>query len=168
MQTFKDAKDSITAIIVTDCKIITSSLDGVIRSYDLRVGEMVSDSVGGVSITDIALTKDGQCIVAACQDDTVRLIDTDSGDMLSEYIGHQTDDFLVECGVLSNDSQIVCGSGDGDAFIWDLVSGNVLKKLHLGKVVNSLATHPTTEDVMFASHREIQMWGPSREEIIYL
>lgn len=168
VQTMKDSKDSITAIIVTDCKIITSSLDGVIRSYDLRMGEMVCDSIGGESITDISLTKDGQCLVAACRDDRVRLIDTDSGDMLSEYSGHQTSDFLVECGVLSNDSQIVCGSAEGNAFVWDLVSGNVLKKLHVGKVVNSLATHPTTQDVMFTCHRDIQIWGPTREEIIYL
>lgn len=169
VQILKDSKDSITSIIVTDCKIITASLDGTIRTYDLRVGEMVCDSIGGESITDISLTKDGQCIIAACRDDTVRLIDTDSGDMLSEYSGHKTSDYLVECGVLSNDSQIVCGSGDdGHAFVWELVSGKVLKKLNIGKVVCSLATHPTTQDILFASHRDIQLWGPTREEIIYL
>ena len=169
VQTLKDSKDSITSLVVTDCKIISSSLDGSIRSYDLRMGEMVCDSIGGESITDFALTKDGQCIVAACRDDTVRLIDTDSGDMLSEYSGHSTRDYLVECGILSNDSQIVCGSGDGNVFVWDLVSGNVLKNLNVGKVVvNSLATHPTSQDVIFASHRDIQIWGPTREEIIYL
>lgn len=168
VQILKDSKDSITSVIVTDCKIITSSLDGSIRAYDLRMGEMVTDSIGGQSITDISLTKDGQCVVASCSDDTVRLIDTDSGDMLSEYRGHCTKDFLVECGVLSNDSQIICGSGDGNAFVWDLVSGNVLKKLNTGKVVNSLATHPSTQDVLFTSHRDIQLWGLAREETVYL
>lgn len=170
IQVFKDSKDSITSIIVTDSKIITSSFDGTIRTYDLRVGEMVCDSIGSgsQSITDVSLTKDGQCIVAACRDDTVRLIDTDSGDLLSEYTGHKTNDFLVECGVLASDSQIVCGSGEGSAFVWDLVSGNVIKKLDVGKVVNSLTTHPTTQDIIFASHRDIQLWGTPREEIIYL
>lgn len=167
IQVLRESKDSITSLIVTDCKIITGSLDGTLRTYDLRVGEMVCDSIGE-SVTDVTLTKDGQCLVAACRDDAVRLIDTDSGDLLSEYKGHETNDFLVECGVLSNDSQIVCGSGSGEAFVWDLVTGNVIKKLSVGKVVHSLATHPTTQDLLFASHGDIQIWGMPREEIIYL
>lgn len=164
IQILKDSKDSISSIIITDSKIIASSLDGSIRTYDLRVGEMVCDSIGSESITDITLTKDSQCFVAACRDDTVRLIDTDSGDILSEYKGHTTMDYLVECGVLSNDSQIICGSGDGQAYIWDLVSGNIVKRLNIGRVVNSLSTHPTTQDILLSNQQGIQLWGLARTE----
>lgn len=166
IQTLRDGKDSITSLLVTDSKVITGSLDGSIRTYDLRVGEMVTDTIGE-SITDIAITKDGQCILAACRDDAVRLVDLEAGLLLNEYTGHKTMDYQVECATLANDSKIVCGSGEGSAVIWDLVNGNITQRLAIGNVVHSLATHPTTQDVIFASHRDIQVWGLPRDDMDY-
>jgi WD40 repeat protein len=41
-----EAKDSINCIQVTDHEILTASVDGRIRCYDLRNGEMISDYIG--------------------------------------------------------------------------------------------------------------------------
>lgn len=159
IQVFNDAKDCITGIIVTDHKIITASLDGSIRRYDLRAAEMVCDSVGP-PIVHMVQTKDGQCIVAAFADSTIRLIDNDSGEMLSQYRGHRTDDFQIECGILSNDSQIVSGSAEGCAVMWDLVEEKEIGRLPVGSgVVHSLTTHPTKNEIVFANRREFQVWG---------
>jgi mitogen-activated protein kinase organizer 1 len=43
----KDAKDSVSSLIVTDHEIITGSLDARIRSYDIRQGTVTEDYVGG-------------------------------------------------------------------------------------------------------------------------
>lgn len=161
IQKMKDAKDCITGLVVTETKIISSSLDGSIRTYDIRGGELTTDTIGE-PITYISLTKDGQCLVAACLDSTIRLIDTESGDLLQEYRGHRAEDYHIECGVISNDQQIISGSTLGTAFVWDLLEGKEVAQLKLGtQVVHSLAVHPTRNEVMFARKHEIQLWGPN-------
>lgn len=46
IQTMNEAKDCITRIIVNEFEITVSSLDGCIRRYDLRKGELTCDNVG--------------------------------------------------------------------------------------------------------------------------
>lgn len=160
VQQMKDAKDCITALAVTETKIIATSLDGCIRTYDIRVGELTTDAIGE-AITHVAITKDNQCLVTACLDSTIRLIDTDSGDLLQEYRGHRAEDYHIECGVISSDQQIISGSTEGVAHVWDLLEGKEVATLKLGnQVVHSLTTHPTSHEVIFARKQEIQLWGP--------
>lgn len=160
IQVLKDAKDIVRSLIVTESKIITSSVDGSIRHYDIRGGELTTDTIGE-SITHITITKDNQCILAACSDNTIRLVDTDSGDLLQEFRGHDTGDFHIECGVIENDTKIISGSCQGFVHVWDLLEGSEVKKIPVGvHVVHSLSTHPTGKEVLFARKNEIQLWGP--------
>lgn len=87
IQTLKQAKDCVTGLHVSQHKIITSSLDGCIRHYDLRAGELICDTVGE-PITAMSMTSDEQCVLACCQDGIIRLIDVDGGESLVEYKGH--------------------------------------------------------------------------------
>uniref|UniRef100_A0A023EQF1 WD repeat domain-containing protein 83 n=1 Tax=Aedes albopictus TaxID=7160 RepID=A0A023EQF1_AEDAL len=165
IQTMREAKDCVTSLVVTEHKIIAASLDGSIRQYDLRAGELTCDTVG-VPITHVVQTTDGQCLLAACLDGTIRLIDTDSGELLSEYRGHQTEDYHIECAVIKSDSQIISGSAEGCAVIWDLVEGSEVRRMYMGsgEVVHSLAPHPTGSDIMFARRRHVELWGVPSEE----
>lgn len=166
IQTMRDAKDCITSLIVTDHKIISGSLDGTIRYYDIRAGELCEQTIGR-PITYIVQTKDGQCILAACSDNRLRLVDSDSGQILSEYHGHKTDDYQIECGILKDDSHVISGSAQGSAIIWDLVEGNVTGKLNMGyDVVHSLTTHPNKNELIFAQKREIQIWGAPKHDLL--
>lgn len=52
IQTLQDARDSITSISIPPssaggAEIVTGCVDGVVRSYDVRMGKLVSDTVGG-------------------------------------------------------------------------------------------------------------------------
>ncbi|XP_058450860.1 WD repeat domain-containing protein 83 [Malaya genurostris] len=165
IQTMREAKDCITSLVVTEHKIISGSLDGSIRQYDLRAGELTCDTVG-VPITYIVQTKDGQCILAACMDSAIRLIDTGSGELLSEYKGHKTEDYHIECGVIQNDTNIISGSSDSCVLIWDLLEGTETRKLQMDtKVIHSLAPQPTGTDILLAMKRKIEVWGhPSDED----
>lgn len=168
MQTLKEAKDCITGLFVTEHKIISSSLDGCIRHYDLRAGEMTCDKIGE-SITAMSMTSDEQCILAACQDETIRLIDIDGGEVLSEYRGHLPKDYKIECGVLIGDSHIISGTTYGCAIIWDFLEAKEVNRLRISKegaIIQSLARHPTNEDILFANRREIQCWSFADMEII--
>lgn len=165
IQVMREAKDCISSVVVTDSKIMSSSLDGCIRRYDLRMGELTCDELSE-PITCMVETKDGQCSIVACLDGVIRLIDNDNGDILQEYRGHKAEDFQIECGIMSNDSQIISGSTEGCAVIWDLLEGTEVKKLKIGRdVVHSLVTHPVTADTVFAMKREVHIWG-TPDEII--
>lgn len=132
IQTMNEAKDCITRIIVNEFEMIVSSLDGCIRRYDLRKGELTCDDIGE-PVVYMAQTKDAKCTLVACSDNVLRLLDNENAETLATYRGHKADDFQIECGILSNDSQIVCGSTNGEAFIWDLVDEKVISQLRIGK-----------------------------------
>ncbi|XP_317330.4 WD repeat domain-containing protein 83 [Anopheles gambiae] len=164
VQTMREAKDCITALVVSEHKIISSSLDGSIRQYDIRAGELVCDTIG-VPITYLVQTRDGQCLLAACSDGTIRLIDNDSGELLAEYKGHRVDDYTIECGIIAADTKIISGSAEGAAIVWDLLEGKEVRRLRIGsEVVHSLAPHPTGSDILFARKRHLEVWGKPEED----
>lgn len=109
----------------------------------------------------MTMTSDGQCLLTSCQDEVIRLIDTDGGEILTEYKGHRgSNDYRIECDVLKGDGYIITGSDNGEAIIYDFLEANEVKRLKLGRnVVSSLCTHPTEDQILFASGREIQLWS---------
>lgn len=46
IQVLEDAKDSITSVQIKNHEIITGSVDGRLRTYDLRAGHLSTDVVG--------------------------------------------------------------------------------------------------------------------------
>jgi len=46
IQSLEDAKDTIQALLVGSSEIIVGSVDGHVRTYDLRKGRMISDYLG--------------------------------------------------------------------------------------------------------------------------
>lgn len=163
IQVLNEATDCITAVVVTNVSIVVASLDGCVRHYDLRAGQIRCDRIGP-PVVHMAQTKDGQCTVAAGADNVVRLVDNATGALLAQYRGHRADDFRVECGIIASDSQIVSGSAEGVAVVWDLVEEREVTRLSVGKgVVHSLATHPTRDEVAFGWHRMFAVWGTMDE-----
>lgn len=165
VQILKDAKDTITSIQVTDHEVLTSSVDCHMRLYDMRVGKMFSDYIGHI-ITYASMTHDGQCYVLSCADNTIKLFDKDSGELLNTFSGHECKDFLLENSVNEKDSNIISGSATGEIFYWDLVSSRCTQKLvHSKKPVVSLSHHPTDNYLLTASEDEVVLWGvPKMEE----
>jgi mitogen-activated protein kinase organizer 1 len=167
IQTMKEAKDCITGLIVTEHKIVSSSLDGCIRFYDIRAGELTCDKIGE-SITAMSMTSDEQCILAACHDGAIRLIDVDGGECLSEYRGHLPKDYKIDCGVI-DDTHIISGTTFGCVLVWDFLEAKEVNRLRISKegtVIQSLSKHPTNEDVLFTNRREVQLWSTADVEII--
>lgn len=48
VQSLREAKDAISSVRVTDHEILTASFDSKIRRYDIRVGEVFTDCMGGM------------------------------------------------------------------------------------------------------------------------
>lgn len=126
LQIMDEAKDSVTSIVVSKNEIITGSLDGKVRCYDLRQGILHVDDVKA-PVGNVALTRDGQCILASCINSSLRLVDRDSGEILAEFTGHKNTDYRIDGCLLKNDAVVLSGSEDGNVYAWNLtqVSLNV-------------------------------------------
>ena len=129
IMTLADAKDSVSDIAIHDANILAASVDGRLRSYDLRTG-MCSVDVIGPSCTSLSVSKKGTEVLISSLDSTIRLMDRTNGELLKKY----TDDAFVNrhLRVRStlglNDSVVVSGSDDGMVFAWDMLGGTCLHK----------------------------------------
>lgn len=56
LQVLKEAKDSITKVLVIGDQILTGSLDCFLRTYDIRMGNLNSDCIGRMYLFITILT----------------------------------------------------------------------------------------------------------------
>ena len=73
-------------------EIIASSVDGTVRRFDVRMGCMDVDRLGA-PVTAMALSHDGNCVLASCLDARMRLLDKASGELLAQYTGVTLSEF---------------------------------------------------------------------------
>lgn len=167
VQTLNDAKDAISSVRITNYEILTSSFDSRIRRYDIRAGTMATDCLGS-PVTCASFTRDGQCILASCADGIIRLMDKDTGELLSEFHGHLAKDLCLESSVDCFDTKILSGSADGKLWIWDLASQKVLDKLcgdTLSKYPTvSIAVHPQENCILAANGGGVLMWNTNKSD----
>jgi mitogen-activated protein kinase organizer 1 len=147
IQVFSDAKDSVTSVqIVPDSAAIrTASVDGCVRTYDVRYGRVTIDKVQS-PITGMAMTRDEQFVALSCLDGRIRLVEADGqGQLVNTYEGsHSAGQYGLECCVLANDAYVLSGSQDGRATIYDLVRATPVQQLvgHRDRPVCSVAACP--------------------------
>lgn len=151
MQVMSEATDSVTSIAVRGPEILTGCVDGYLRRYDVRKGEMVSDCLVH-PVTCVRFTHDGNCLLATCMDNTVRLLDKSNGELLNSYTGHKNDSYKVESSMTRGDAYVACGSEDGRILFWDLVSGKLAHTLHgHSNIVCGLSYHPNKSSMLSCS-----------------
>lgn len=165
IQILDEAKDGISSIKVSDHEILAGSVDGNLRRYDLRAGELCADYVGS-PITCVSFSQDSQCLLASSLDSCLRLLDKDTGELLGEYSGHQNTSYKLDSCLSEKDTHVVSCSEDGTVCFWDLVEGSLTLKLPVSKgVIQSLSYHPTEPCLLTASEGEVQLWrGEPPEE----
>eukprot|EP00794_Sanderia_malayensis_P016042 gene16042-17664_t len=159
MQVLDEARDSISSIQVSEHSILTGSVDGFAREYDLRLGKMTDDCLGE-PVTSVSFTNDGQCILVSSLDHTIRLMDRSSGEMLNSFKGHQNSTYKIDSCLSNNDCYVVSGSEDGRICFWDLIEGNLVHSLEHGskEVVYSLSVHPEGDCLLSASSNSVKLW----------
>ncbi|NXS50490.1 WDR83 protein, partial [Balaeniceps rex] len=161
VQVLDEAKDGVSSVKVSDHEILSGSVDGRVRRYDLRAGQLYSDYVGS-PVTSVCFSKDGQCTLAASLDSTLRLLDKETGELLGEYTGHRSTAYRLDCVLSEQDTHVGSASEDGNVYFWDLVEGSLALSLAVGRgVVQSLSFHPTLPCLLAATEGHVQLW---REE----
>uniref|UniRef100_A0A667W9H7 WD repeat domain-containing protein 83 n=1 Tax=Myripristis murdjan TaxID=586833 RepID=A0A667W9H7_9TELE len=164
IQVLDEARDSISSVKVAQHELLTGSVDGRLRRYDLRMGQLYVDFINS-PITCVCFSQDGQCTLTSTLDSTVRLLDKSTGEMLGEYTGHKMKGYKLDCCLSGKDTHVLSCSEDGHVYCWDLVEGSLSLKLPVGKaVVQSLSFHPTETRLLTAMEGRVQVWGAEPEE----
>ncbi|XP_060184189.1 uncharacterized protein LOC132613909 isoform X2 [Lycium barbarum] len=151
--------DSVMSICLTKTEIIAGSVDGTVRTFDIRIGREISDNFGQ-PVNCISLSNDGNCILASCLDSTLRLLDRSSGELLQEYKGHICKSFKTDCCLTNSDAHVAGGSEDGYIYFWDLVDASVVSSFRAHDlVVTSVSYHPK-ESCMITSSVDstVRVW----------
>lgn len=139
IQVLSDARDAITSLVVRGPEVVAGSVDGRIRSYDVRMGRCTTD-VLGVSVTSLGLTKDGRAMLVSTLDSKLRLMDRDNGTCLRAYSdpGLKNEELRVQSLLGGGEKYVIAGdemtgeadntntNGDGRVWAWDLLSGELV------------------------------------------
>ena len=146
VQVLSDARDAVTALAVRGPEIVAGSVDGRVRSYDVRMGRVTTDVFAG-SVTSLGLTRDGRSVLVATLDSKVRLMDRANGACLKTYQdeGRRNEELRVQAVLGGKERYVVAGdelagptagggadspaSDDGRVWAWDLMTGSVVARL---------------------------------------
>ncbi|OQR92414.1 mitogen-activated protein kinase organizer [Achlya hypogyna] len=160
IQILEHFKDSVTSVKLTTHEIIAGSVDGHVRTYDLRAGLLTQDNVHS-PVVSVNLSSDLNCVVAATMAKTVYLFEKATGSELNAFEGHRMDSYGVEAGFTYDDAHIYSGSEDGRVVIWDMVHKTDTSKSFTAhhKPVRSVVSHPTENMLLTASvDSTVKVW----------
>lgn len=138
-------------LIVSDTYIMTGSVDGHVRTYDLRAGQLTSDFFEGElkppqqqginaeahawsllppacclswtdPVTSLSLTKDERAMLVSTLKSNIILLDCESGTMLAKYTGHTNTSYRSRHALDANNELVLAGDEAGRLYTWDLAS----------------------------------------------
>ncbi|KAF4974650.1 hypothetical protein FZEAL_8468 [Fusarium zealandicum] len=139
IQVFDDARDAVTSLAVRGPEVVVGSVDGRVRSYDIRMGRVTTDVIGA-SVTSLNLTRDGRAMLVGSLDSKLRLMDRDSGACLRAYADRawRNEDFRLQALLGGREKYVIVGdemvgepaaNGQGRIWAWDLLTGRLVAKV---------------------------------------
>jgi mitogen-activated protein kinase organizer 1 len=69
----------------------------------------------------MALAHSNRAYIVSALDNTIYLIERNTGNKVMEYRGHQVKNYTINCKFNESDSQIYSGSIDGNLYIYDIL-----------------------------------------------
>lgn len=163
IMTFSDAKDAVSSIAVRGAEIWAGSVDGRVRVYDLRSGEVDVDVVAGSGVTSVSPSTDGEGYMVSTLDSTVRFMDRPTGKCLQTFRGEgfKNETYRMRSTFAMGDSLAVSGSEDGAVCVWDVLSGNLQHQLwHRREGAKAAGEAATKKDVVSAV-----AWNQMRKQL---
>ena len=141
IQVLSEARDAVTSLVVRGPEIIAGSVDGRVRTYDVRMGRCTTDVISA-SVTSLSLTRDGRAVLVGTLDSKLRLMDRDNGTCLRAYSdpGWKNEELRVQALLGGKEKYVVAGdemvgetaaNGQGRIWAWDLVTGRLVAKVNV-------------------------------------
>ncbi|EGG15851.1 WD40 repeat-containing protein [Cavenderia fasciculata] len=159
IQTMEEAQDSVTSVLFNDqdYELLSSSVDGSIRVYDIRNSKVIIDQLHH-PLSSIYITHDGKCLLTCTMNSTISLLEKKTGDVLNEFKGHKNNSYKVNSKTLYDDSLVVSGSEDNQVYLWDIVEGTIFAKLDHSSpssppnsIISSIDCHPSQRVILSCS-----------------
>jgi mitogen-activated protein kinase organizer 1 len=136
IQVLSEAKDAVTSLVVVGPEVIAGSVDGRVRSYDVRMGRCTTD-VMGASVVSLDITRDGKAMLVGSLDSKLRLIDREHGTCLRAYSDPlwKNEELRMQSLLGGKEKYVVAGdemasetdpTGAGRIWAWDVLSGKVV------------------------------------------
>ena len=158
-----DAKDAVSSVAVRGAEVFTGSVDGRVRVYDLRSGEVDVDVLATSGVTSVAPSADGEGYLVSTLDSTMRFMDRPTGKCLQTFRddGFRNATYRVRSTFAMADSLAVSGTEDGGVFAWDVLSGQLRHKLwHRQNGQKSAGEPASKKDVVSAV-----AWNQMRKQL---
>jgi WD40 repeat protein len=140
----------------TGDQVVTASLDGTARVWDLKTGQS-TPLVGHTSgVTSASFNAMGDQVVTASLDGTARVWDLKTGQS-TPLEGHT--DRVTSASFNATGDQVVTASNDGTARVWDLKTGQSPPLVGHTAGVTSASFNATGDQVVTASYdRTARVW----------
>lgn len=144
IQVLDDARDAVTCLAVRGPEIVTGSVDGRVRAYDIRMGQCTVDTMGA-SVTGLDITRDGAAMLVGTLDSKLRLMDREKGTCLQTFESDawQNKELRVQAVLGGRERYVVAGdellgadeatldAGEGRIWAWDLLSGKLVARIQV-------------------------------------
>eukprot|EP01071_Lankesteria_metandrocarpae_P010059 Lankesteria_metandrocarpae@DN5280_c0_g1_i2.p2 len=121
IQTLSEARDALSCVAVKGSSITTGSVDGCVRTYDIRSGNLSADEVF-TPVLSVEISKDNSTHLISCLDSSIRMLDYHSGAQLNTFKGHKAGNYRINSVFDFEERRVVSGSEDGRLCIWDVCS----------------------------------------------
>jgi mitogen-activated protein kinase organizer 1 len=151
IQTLKDATSSITSLSILGASLYASSLDGHVRTYDLRLGKMMDDLVGH-AVNSVRPSKLGDSLLVSSQEGKLRLFDAANGSVLQTFTGQKEGRCRAIWGY--GEESVVAGDEDGKVWAWDVLNAKLVEPAgwaHHKRAITALEMHPNGKEMVTAS-----------------
>lgn len=112
-----EATDAVLALATREHTLVSGSVDGVVRTYDIRAGNLTADDVGD-PVTSVELDEESRMLVTALHAPP-RLLSTTDGSLLSRLEGASHKLYRCHAGILPDGVAALGGGEDGQVYLWD-------------------------------------------------
>ncbi len=164
VQTLLGATDSVSSVAAVGHEILAASVDGAVRTYDVRAGRVARDVVGAPA-AHVSLSHDGGAALVGTLDSTLRLLDRSSGGLLQSYSGHRNAALRCASALSHDDAHVLGGSEDGTLHVWHLVDGTRAwhaLAAHEGALTSLASASSRLECLTAGTDGAIRMWSPTK------
>lgn len=167
----REAKDAVMALALTPDTIYSASVDGRIRAYDLRQGQLRTDLID-VPISSVQPSRTGSSILVASLDNTVRLLDSQSGTALQTFSGHKHVSYRCRASFSQQEDAVILGDETGHLHAWDVISaeprliGRHQEKAHNKAILwTEVNPDPNTHNELLTASADgsICIWDSARD-----
>lgn len=164
VQVLNDSTDSVTCVAAGRYEIFTTSMDGKLRIYDIRKGQLTTDQICD-AIVHMELSSEQQAILVTSLDSKIFLLTKQQGQILETYRGHVCKNYMIKSHFAGHEALIISGSETGEVFSWELTEGTVQQRFSFGKgpILDIAVEEPFNSIVVGSSNGDIGIFRKSKK-----